>query len=108
MTCVIQGILPSHYLCNVNLCNYGFMCLKVLHLSVLSLNHALRTSYPIEVQLGAPKLKSKYTYTINHALKALYPTKVQLGALKLKNRYTKAYYSCLNNSRPYKGSTESS
>ncbi len=23
MTCVIQGILPSHYLCSVNLCNYG-------------------------------------------------------------------------------------
>ncbi len=22
MTCVIQGIMPSHYLHNVNLCNY--------------------------------------------------------------------------------------
>jgi len=23
MTCVIQGILPSHYLHNVHVCNYG-------------------------------------------------------------------------------------
>jgi hypothetical protein len=33
MTCVIQGILPSHHFRSVNLCNYDFhMCLKVLHL----------------------------------------------------------------------------
>ncbi len=25
MTCVIQGILPSHYIHNVDLCNYKFL-----------------------------------------------------------------------------------
>jgi hypothetical protein len=36
MICVIQGILPSHYFCNVNLDNYELPhVLKVLHFSVL-------------------------------------------------------------------------
>jgi hypothetical protein len=86
MTRVIQGILPSHYLCNVNLCNYGLMCLKVLHLNVLLVSHALRTSYPIEAQLSAPKFKNRYTYAISHVLKALDPIEVQLGAPKLKSK----------------------
>jgi hypothetical protein len=35
MTCVIQGIVPSQYLCSVNLGNYGFPhVLKKLHFSV--------------------------------------------------------------------------
>ncbi len=38
MTCMIQSILPSHCLCNVNLGNYIRLpyVLKLLHLSVLS------------------------------------------------------------------------
>jgi hypothetical protein len=38
VTCVIQGMLPSHYLHIVNLGNYelSHMCSKVLHLSMLS------------------------------------------------------------------------
>ncbi len=38
MTCLNQGIMPSHYFCSVNLGdNMDFhMCLKLLHLNVLS------------------------------------------------------------------------
>ncbi len=38
MTCVIQGIMPSHYLHSVNLCKYGLPHVpkKMLNLSVLS------------------------------------------------------------------------
>jgi hypothetical protein len=41
MTCVIESIMPSQCFSSVNLSNYGHMCLKLLHLNVLSPNKAL-------------------------------------------------------------------